>query len=111
MSQDDTSYLKDVFNWMSRVGNPADHAHHSIEDLLIFVEFGPEHLGQFHLGLCGFQVRHKHENVLLVVKALDAGTPLVAFVTSQTTTSSIGKFLDLLEQDKLKWQKDRFPWI
>ena len=81
-----------------------------LENLLLFVVYGPKVLSQFGHRWCGFSCRQKHTQTLLTVKTISEGTPLVAFITSDTTTGCIVRFWDLLEQDRVTWVKDRYPW-
>jgi len=47
----------------------------------------------------------------MTVKVVESGVSLVAFVTAATTMGSIEHMFYLLESEKLKWQKDKYPWI
>lgn len=107
----DTKILDGVYTIMSRSQEENDANHELVEDLLTFCQYGHEVCSQFSMGLCGYTFRHNRENVLMTVKVTEGNTPLVAFITSQTTTSCVTKFLDLLFASKLKWQKDKYPWI
>lgn len=107
----DTKILDGVFTIIKRSQDENDADRELVEDLLTFCQYGHDVLSQFSMGLCGYTFRHNHANVLMTVKVLEGNTPLVAFVTSQTTTGCVTKFLDLLFQSKLKWQRDKFPWI
>lgn len=82
-----------------------------LENLLLFVTYGQKVLSQSHTTLDGFVFRRKLDQWLLSVKAHEGETPLVVFITSDTTTGCIVRFWDLYENDRLKWVKDRYPWI
>lgn len=87
--------------------NTVDH----IEDLVRFGFYGQNYFSQFGLGLSGFVFRQRPNSVRTTVKVNESGVPLVAFITSATTMGSIEQMFDLLFAEKLKWQKDKFPWI
>lgn len=82
-----------------------------LESLLLFLIYGQKVLSQIGMKLKGFSCRQKQDQWLLTVKGTENETPLVVFITSQTPTGSIEKFLDLLERDRLSWVRDKFPWI
>lgn len=82
-----------------------------VEDLLLFGLYGQDVLSQFGLGLKGFVFRQSRTNVLMTVKAVEGGVPLVAFITAATTMGCIEQMFDLLYNSRLKWQKDRYPWV
>lgn len=82
-----------------------------LQDLLLFLLYVPKVLSQSGVRMDGFTCRQKNGQRLLTVKAKEDGTPLVAFVTAASTTSCMSRFLNLLEDDKLTWVKDRYPWI
>lgn len=81
-----------------------------LEDLLLFVVYGPSVLSQsgYHLG--GYTCRQKNDQWLLTVKVTESSIPLVVFITGQTPTACIRQFWRLWENDRLKWSKDRYPW-
>lgn len=80
-------------------------------DLLEWGFYGQDVLSQNGLGLCGWVFRQRLGSVLTTVKVLESGVPLVGFVSSATTIGCISKVLDLLAEDRMKWQKDKYPWI
>lgn len=80
-------------------------------DLLTWAWYGQEALSQFDLGLSGWVFRQQRESVRATVKVVESAVPLVAFITSGTTTGCIRQFYDLLWADKVTWQKDKYPWI
>ena len=80
-------------------------------DLLQWGFYGQDVFSQFGLGVSGYVFRQRPGSVMLTVKAVEDGVPLVAFVTSATTTGCIEHLFYLLESDRLKWQRDRYPWI
>lgn len=81
------------------------------QDLLLWGFYGQDVLSQFGYGYCGSIFRQSPHSTRLTVKVTESGVPLVAFITSATTIGCVAKFLDLLHADKLKWQKDKYPWI
>jgi hypothetical protein len=82
-----------------------------VYDLLEWGMFGPEVFGQFGLGLSGYVFRQSPIGVRMTVKVIESGVPLVAFISCVTTTACIEQMFDLLYAHRLKWQKDRYPWI
>lgn len=82
-----------------------------LENLLLFLLYVPKVLSQLGTTFQGFVSRQKQGQTLMTVKAKEGSTPLVVFVTSDTTIGCMVRFLDLLENDKLNWVKDRYPWI
>lgn len=82
-----------------------------LENLLLFWVYGPKVLSQSGVQFRGAVFRHKGDQTLMTVKAQENGTPLVVFVTSQNPISCVSRFWDLLEDDRLVWRKDKYPWI
>lgn len=82
-----------------------------VSDLLLWGFYGPDVLSQFGYGYCGSIFRQHRDSTKMTVKVMDSGTPLVAFITSASPTGCVRRFFDLLHDDKLKWQKDKYPWI
>jgi hypothetical protein len=82
-----------------------------LESVLLFILHLGGILSQFGLRYKGYICRQTHIDCLMTVKVLEGDTPLVAFITSKTTTGCMVKFLDLLELDRLTWAKDKYPWI
>lgn len=81
-----------------------------LESLLLFMLYVPKVLSQFGIKYGGHVARQKNGQTLLTVKAKEGDTPLVVFVTSDTTMGCMARFLDLLESDRLTWVRDRYPW-
>lgn len=81
-----------------------------LENLLLFMCYGPKVLSQFGHRYHGCSFRQKNGQTLMTVKTTSETTPLVAFITSDTTTGCIVRFWDLLENDRVTWVKDRYPW-
>lgn len=81
-----------------------------LEDLLLFWCYVPKVLSQSGMRFLGYQLRQRDGQYLLMVKATDRGTPLVAFLTSATTTGCVRLFISQLEGDRLTWNKDKYPW-
>ena len=88
-----------------------DAARDLVTDLLLLLYYPNEYLANFGIQFCGLSLRQNRTDVLMTVKVLDSGTPLVGFITSATTIGCVEKFLDLLEADRVTWTKDKFPWI
>lgn len=82
-----------------------------LETLLLFMLYVPYILSQSGITFMGHVCRQKQGQVLMTVKARESLTPLVVFVTSDTPVGCMHRFLDLMENDKLTWVKDRYPWI
>lgn len=80
-------------------------------DLLTWGFYGPSVFSQFGMALAGFVFRQLNGNCQMTVKVVEQGVPLVAFVSSHTTTGCIEQMFDLLWAGRLKWQKDKYPWI
>lgn len=81
-----------------------------LQTLLLFVLYVPKVLSQTGVRFDGYVARQKQGQILLTVKAKENGTPLVVFVTAPTTIACMSRFLDLLEDDRLSWVRDRYPW-
>lgn len=107
----ETKVLDGVYNIIERAQDENDNDRQLVEDLLTFCIYGHTVLSQFDMGLCGYTFRHNRVNVLLTVKVLESDTPLVAFITATNATGCVSKFLDLLFASKVKWQRDKYPWI
>lgn len=82
-----------------------------LESLLLFLFYVPKTLSQNGVHLLGYSFRHKDGRYLMTSKALEGQVPIVVFVTSDSPTGCIFRFLNLLEDDRLSWRKDRYPWI
>jgi len=82
-----------------------------VTDILYFTQYGQSVFSQFDYGLNGFVVRQRHDSVLLTVKLNESGVPLVGYITSHTTTGCIEQMFDLLFAERLRLQKDKYPWI
>jgi hypothetical protein len=83
----------------------------SVKDILLWSYYGPEVLSQFGMGCHGWIFRQYRTHVLMTVKAVESGTPLVAFVSGSSTIGCVEQMFDLLFSERLKWQKDKYPWI
>lgn len=82
-----------------------------LEALLLFLFYVPKTLSQIGYRFGGFVARQKNGQTLLTVKVREGDIPLVAFLTSNNTTGCMCRFLDLMEQDRINWVRDRYPWI
>lgn len=107
----DTKIQEEVDVILSRAKDDNDADRTLVLDLVTFCTYGHQVLSQFGMGLCGFSIRHNRTSVLMTIKSLEGDTPLVAFITSGSTTGCVSKFLDLLYENRVKWQRDKYPWI
>lgn len=82
-----------------------------LEDLLYFCIYAKRVFSQNGWEFQGWVCRQQGEQVVITVKAKEGDTPLVAFITSQTTISGIRQFWRLWEDDRLRWSRDKYPWI
>lgn len=78
-------------------------------DLLMWVLYGPDVLSQSGMGLTGWSLRQRPGSWIMTIKVIDSGTPLVGFVTTGSPMGCIVRLLDLLENDGIRWQKDKYP--
>lgn len=83
----------------------------SVRDILRWSYYGQSVLSQFGLGLRGHVFRQRPASVLMTTKVQEGDVPLVAFVTAGTTTGCIEQMFDLLYDGRLKWQRDKYPWV
>jgi hypothetical protein len=83
----------------------------ALESLLLFECYLHGILYQSGVRLDGYVFRQKQGQWLLTIKAHQGETPLVVFITSDNPTSCRSKFLDLLEDERLTWVRDKYPWI
>lgn len=82
-----------------------------LESLLLFLLCVPKVYSQLGIQIKGHVVRQKQGQTLLTVKATEGAIPLIVFITAPTTMGCVMRFMDLMEDDKLTWVKDRYPWI
>lgn len=82
-----------------------------LENLLLFFLYVPKVLSQIGMRYQQHSCRQKNGQTLLTIKVREGDTPLIVFVTSDTTIGCMTRFLDLLEDDRLNWVKDRYPVI
>lgn len=90
----------------SRVISPSE-----LQNLLLFLLYVPRVFSQCGHTLLGFSFRQKHGQYLMTIKCTEGETPLVVFVTSDTPIGCMFRFLDLMEDDRLTFVRDRYPWI
>lgn len=107
----DTNYEQWVDHIIERLASRDQRYIEDVQDILVWAYYGQRVFSQFGFGYCGCVLRQSRDSVKGTVKVLEEGVPLVAFVTSATTTGCISRTMDLLYAEKLKWQKDRYPWI
>lgn len=96
---------------LSQIADSVPRTVNQVTDILCFVQYLPDILGQFGMGYSGCIIRQRRDSVLMSIKVVDSGTPLVGFITSHTTTGCVEQMFDLLYNDRLRWQKDKYPWI
>jgi hypothetical protein len=103
----------------------ADRVHHIIDqlsegdkqhieqvfDVILWALYGQDVLSQSGKGVYGWNFRQSNGRMTLVIKAIESGVPLVAFVTAITPIGCIEQMFDLVEKEKLRWQRDRYPAI
>ena len=82
-----------------------------LEDVLLFLLYGPIVLSQNGQRLDGYTFRHKKEQWLLTVKVKEGQTPLVVFITAATPTACVRRFWSLYDNDRLSYVRDKYPWI
>lgn len=82
-----------------------------LEDLLYFWSYVPKVCSQLGLQFKGFQLRHKRDLWLLTVKVMESGTPLIVFLSAATTMGCVRLFVSQLQDDRVNWRKDKYPWI
>lgn len=80
-----------------------------LEGLILLHVYVQEVLSQNGLRFKGVSFRQKVDQWLLSVKAREGDTPLVVFVTANTTTSCVSRFWNLFEDDRLGWVRDKYP--
>jgi len=100
-----------VHSVMAQARNGDRTTREQLEDLVRWGFYGQKCFSQFGMGLSGYVFRHSRTSVRMTVKVVESGVSLVAFVTAATTMGSIEHMFYLLESEKLKWQKDKYPWI
>lgn len=81
-----------------------------LECLLMFVLYVPKVLSQFGIRYCGHVCKRVHMQTRMTVKVIEDGVPQVVFITAKDTIGCMHRFLDLLEDDRLTWRPDRYPW-
>lgn len=80
-------------------------------DLLLFHHYIQKEFSQNGLDYWGHQFRRKEGMWLLTVKVSQGKTPLVVFLSSATTTGCIRLFVRQLEEERLRWVRDRYAWF
>ena len=63
---------------------------------------------QFSVELDGVSFREKHGDWLMVLKAHEGETPLVAFITSKNPTRCVLKARNFLRNGGLNWTRDKY---
>lgn len=82
-----------------------------LENLLLFLLCVPKALSQSGYQFQGFVSRHKNDQELMTIKVRHKDTPLIVFVSGANTIHCMTRFLNLWEDDRIAWRKDRYPWI
>lgn len=80
-------------------------------DLLLWSHYGQDVFSQFGYGVYAWNFRQSNGTTRLTIKAHESGIPLVAFVTCASPRGCVEQMFCLLENNRLKWQKDRYPSI
>lgn len=81
-----------------------------IEDLVLFWRYVPNVLSQTGKKFRGYQVRQRDGSWLMTVKVTEGSTPLVVFLTSGTPTGCVRLFVSQLDDERLVWHRDKYPW-
>lgn len=82
-----------------------------LELLLLFMLSAPSLALNLHQTWRGFQCRQRDGQTLLTVKLTEGPTPLVGFVTAPDPLSSVCRFMSLWQNDRVRWARDKYPWI
>ena len=107
----DSKLLESVDRILDRAKRDVDGYTDGVGDLVLLHHYGQKCFSQFGLGLCGWTLRQQGNNHLLTVKVVESGIPLIAYITSHTPTGCIEQMFYMLESGKLRWSRDRYPWI
>lgn len=100
-----------VWALIDRIADRDKSAIDSVFDLLTWGHYGHLVFSQFGYRLDGYVFRQSPGGVVSTVKVNESGVPLVGFVSAASTMGCISKMLDLLWAERVKWQKDKYPWI
>lgn len=107
----ETKYEQRVWALIDKLADKDKSAIEQMFDLVLWGHYLPQVLANFGLGYAGCVFRQRAGSTVLTVKVVESGVPLVAFINSYTTIGGIEQMFDLLWSSRLKWQKDKFPWI
>lgn len=107
----DSKYTQRLEHIIDRIADKDQEYLDEVWDLLLWSHYGQDVFSQFGFGVYGWNFRQANGCTRLTVKAQEAGVPLVAFVTSATPRGCVEQMFALLEKDRLKWQKDRYPSV
>lgn len=110
MSLDD-KYTKRLDYIINQVADRDPRYIDEVWDLLLWSNYGQDVFSQFGYGVYSWTFRQLNGSCRLTIKGSESGTPLVAFVTAATPRGCVEQMFSLLEKDRLKWQKDRYPAI
>lgn len=80
-----------------------------LRDVSTFFMYTDTYFSEYGMLFRGLSLRQYQEGWRLAVKVTERGIPLVGFCTGPTTTRSVCKFLNLMEDGNVKWQTDRYP--
>ena len=100
-----------ISNLVTKLAKGDGQTLEQLDDYLMWGFYVQDVFSQFGLGYLGSVLRQSRTNVLMTVKATENGVPLVAFISSGTTIGCIEQMFDLLWAGRLKWQKDKYPWV
>lgn len=110
MSLDD-KYTQRLNHIIGRIADSDKLYIDEVWDLLLWSNYGQDVFSQFGYGVYAWYFRQANGSCRLVIKALESGVPLVAFVTSATPRGCVEQMFGLLDKGILKWQKDKYPAI
>jgi hypothetical protein len=79
-------------------------------DLVLWIGYGQKVISQNGMRLKGFQLRQRDDLWLLSVKVVEAGVPLVGFWSAANPMGCISMLLRHLEEDRVRWNRDKYPW-
>jgi hypothetical protein len=104
-------YQDEVWHMIDAIAAKDTSSIEDTYDILLWSHYGRQVFSQYGYGVYSWNFKLETSCVTLVIKAQESGTPLVAFVTSATTTSCIEKAMDLVEKGALKWMRDKYPRV
>jgi len=106
----ETKYEQKVWSLMDNLEGKDKSRIEQTFDLLLWGHYVQDVLSQFGMGYQGAVFRQRPGSTVLTIKVVEGGVPLVAFITAASTLGCIEQMFDLLWSNRLKWQKDKYPW-